>query len=210
MRFTKSMLRQQLVLMRWTAATIVRDPRTGRELSRLLRTLGRSTVDLRLPWLPFRLIDELSGVVGPGTRVFEYGGGGSTLWFLDRGASVVTVEHDPYWAAHLRELVQSPAWTLLERPANEGFDAYISSIDSIPDGTLDVVLVDGRERARCISAAGTKVRPGGLLIVDDANRERYAAAISETPWARRDVVGFAPAKPTLGYTAVLGKPEVDA
>jgi hypothetical protein len=48
-------------------------------------------VTLRLPWLPFVLQEELEERVGAGTRVFEFGGGGSTLYFLDLGAVVVTV-----------------------------------------------------------------------------------------------------------------------
>jgi hypothetical protein len=50
------------------------------------------------------------------------------------------------------------------------------------------------------------VRPGGLLLVDDIDRERYHAAVDAIGWPRRDVVGFAPAKPTLSYTAVLRRP----
>ena len=54
----------------------------------------------------------------------------------------------------------------------------------LPDGgriaeglRADLVVVDGRERARCAARATAKVRPGGLLLVDDIDRER---AIDET------------------------------
>ena len=57
-----------------------------------------------------------------------------------------------------------------------------------------------------LTAALPKVRPGGLLIVDDADRVKYHAAMEATGWPRRDVVGFAPAKPSLAYTAVLTRP----
>ena len=161
---------------------------------------------LQLPWLPFRLIDELAARVDGTSRVFEYGGGGSTLWFLDRGAAVTTVEHHPDWAAELRRRITSDRWTLEERSEADDFAAYVAAIEQHPDESFDVVVVDGRERARCLTAALPKVRPGGLLIVDDADRERYQAAIDATGWTRRDVVGFAPAKPSLAYTAVLTRP----
>jgi predicted O-methyltransferase YrrM len=161
---------------------------------------------LRLPWLPFRLIDELEAVVGPGSRVFEYGGGGSTLWYLDRGAVVVTVEHDQEWAAALDRSISSDRWTLVVRPLAEGYATYAKAISSYPDNWFDVVVVDGRARPRCVGRAQAKVKPGGLLLVDDVNVERYAAAVNGVAWPRRDIVGLAPAKLSLGHAAVLTRP----
>lgn len=206
MKVTGPMLRHQAGLAARSAARLARHPGEGRELGRLLATRGRGTMELRLPWLPFRLIDELAVRLGPGSRVLEYGGGGSTLWFLDRGASVVTVEHHAEWAQLLRDHVTGGDWTLLERSADRDYAAYVSAVDDYPDDHFDVVLVDGRERGRCALAARTKVRPGGLLVFDDVDRPRYARAIEAVGFPRRDVVGFAPAKPTLAYTAVLQRP----
>jgi predicted O-methyltransferase YrrM len=160
--------------------------------------------------LPFRLVDELAAHLQGEGRVFEYGGGGSTLWFLDHGASVVTVEHHPGWAASLSEAVRgsvrSEAWTLLTPDTTDSFDSYVDAIRGFEDATFDVVVVDGRERGRCAVAALDKVRPGGWLVVDDVDRERYAEPLSRIPWPRRDVVGFAPAKPSLAYSAVFRRP----
>ena len=167
---------------------------------------------LRLPWLPFPLIDQLAERIGPGSHVFEYGGGGSTLWFLDRGATVVTVEHHPGWADHLQREVTGDGWTLLQRGLEDDAAAYVDAIGEYDDDSFDLVVVDGRERARCAIAASAKVRPGGWLIVDDVDRERYAEAVGNLEaagWARLDVIAFAPAKPTLAYSAVLQKPGVD-
>jgi hypothetical protein len=206
MPVTSEMVRTQLRLAGRSAKMIVRHPSTARALPRLAATRGRGTMQLRLPWLPFRLIDDLAGVIGPGSRVFEYGGGGSTLWFLDRGAEVVTVEHHDGWAGHLEQAIDSPAWTLLRRTPDDDYAAYVAAIDDQADASLDLVVVDGRERARCAAKAVPKVRPGGYLLVDDIDRERYHAAVDAIGWPRRDVVGFAPAKPTLAYTAVLRRP----
>lgn len=206
MKITGAMLRRQAGFMARTVRDVAREPEVARELPRLLATKGRSTMALRLPWLPFRLIDRLGAEVGPGARVFEYGGGGSTLWFLDRGADVVTVEHDEQWAALLRGSVAGERWDLLHRSGDDDYREYVHAIDDFADNTFDVVLVDGRERVRCLRAALPKVRPGGVVIVDDTDRERYAAGLAAVPWSREDVVGFAPAKPTLAYSTVLTRP----
>lgn len=209
MRITAPMLAHQARLAGRSALRIVREPDTARELPRLIRTRGRSTVSLRAPWLPFRLIDELSERIGPESRVFEYGGGGSTLWFLDRGTEVVTAEHDAEWSRTLATMTQSRRWTLLERSSAASYRDYVEAITDYPDECFDLVVVDGRERVRCARAAMTKVAPGGWLVFDDIDRPRYEVGLETIGWPRRDVVGFAPAKPTLAYTAVFTRPLVD-
>lgn len=161
---------------------------------------------LGLPWLPFRLIDELSDRVDASTRVFEYGGGGSTTWFLGQGASVVTVEHHAQWADRLAEGITSASWTLLRRGQEDNYHGYVAAIADFPVESFDIVVVDGRERVRCARGALERIRPGGLLIFDDVDRDRYQDGLASITWPRRDIVGFAPAKPTLAYTAVFTRP----
>ncbi|HEX4472919.1 MAG TPA: class I SAM-dependent methyltransferase [Nocardioides sp.] len=204
---TAAQLRHQCRLLARTVRHLARHPRDGRELGRLVRTGARSTVALRLPWLPFRLIDTFERRLAPGQRVLEYGGGGSTLWFLDHHLEVVTVEHDEGWARILEQTASGPSWTLLVRPLDNGAAAYVDAVDDYPDDHFDLVVVDGRERARCVAAALAKVRPGGMLVVDDVDRERYAAAVAAVPWPSTSVIGFAPAKPSLSYTATFVRPE---
>src|SRR4051812_45501617 len=61
-----------------------------------LREGNTPTGDER-PWVTFTAISKLESLIREGTRVFEYGAGGSTLFFLQRGALLVTVEHDAAW-----------------------------------------------------------------------------------------------------------------
>jgi hypothetical protein len=204
---TTAQLRHQARLMGRSARHLASHPRDGREFGRLMLAGVRSTVTLRLPWLPFRLIDLLGERLEPGMRVFEYGGGGSTLWFLDRGLEVVTDEHDATWGRILEETTTSTSWDLLVHPLDDGGAAYVGAIDDYPDGHFDLVVVDGRFRARCVDAALAKIRPGGMLVVDDVDRARYAAALEAVPWPRTDFVGFAPAKPSLSYTSMLVRPD---
>lgn len=200
------MIRQQLRLARRSVTQIVRDPSAGRGFGRLLATRARGTMDLRLPWLPFTLIDDLRSEVHDRARVLEFGGGGSTLWFLEQGAEVVTVEHHPQWADHLRQVIGTPRWTLLERSLESDAAGYVGAADEFDDEHFDLVLVDGRERVRCAHASLSKVRPGGLLIFDDTDRDRYREGLTRIGWPRHDYVGFAPAKPTLAYTTLFRKP----
>jgi hypothetical protein len=150
--------------------------------------------------------------------VFEYGGGGSTLWLEDRGAEVTVVEHDVQWRMQLAAAV-GPGTTFVFRPPEVGgtivsaalpgfFDAYAAVIGSEPDGSLDLVIVDGRARVECARIAMPKVRPGGLLIVDDTDRARYRAAMELLgPWEHHVFAGLKPGQRGPAQTSVWRRPD---
>lgn len=194
------------------AGTVARDPRQVRDIPRWTRTLSKTTLSAELPWLPFVVIDRLEKHLTRSSKVFEFGGGGSTVWFANRVGEVVTVEHDPDWFPVLESAVGSrPGCTLIHRTAQDNYADYITSIDPFEDATFDAVVVDGRERVRCLERALTKVRPGGLLVLDDANRTRYSAAYSlAAGWPQRTYRGLAPTMTVPGVTAVWQRPLLDA
>jgi predicted O-methyltransferase YrrM len=47
---------------------------------------------------------------------------------------------------------------------------YASAARAMADGSLDFALVDGNIRATCMRAILPKIKSGGLLILDNANR----------------------------------------
>jgi hypothetical protein len=53
------------------------------------------------------------------------------------------------------------------------FRKYATAIDSYQDEAFDLVLVDGRVRPSCIKHGASKVKIGGLLILDNAERDYY-------------------------------------
>jgi len=207
-KITSAQLAQQMRFAGRTLRDLSRAPSRGRGGLRMVRSLSHSTVELRLPWLPYRLIADLEAVVGSGDRVFEFGGGGSTLWFLDRGATVITAEHDLLWGELLRDTVGSePRHQLRLLSPDDDYAAYVHSIDPEEDDSFTVVVVDGRERVRCFEQAIAKVAPGGWLVIDDIDRERYAAVFGLVDWPHETYIGFAPCKPTFSYTAVFRRPD---
>lgn len=181
-------------------AWLVRQPGQARHALRLLRSLRAGyLLDTGTPWIAFDAIEYLARVVRPGMAVFEYGSGGSTLFWLRRGARVVSVEHDPAWYAAVRRKVRpsdpldyrlvppvrvggqldiaDPAHYASDDPlfAGHSFREYVRQIDAFPDESFDVVLVDGRARPACVAHSACKVRRGGLLVLDNADRAYYTA-----------------------------------
>lgn len=88
------------------------------------------------------------------------------------------------------------------------FESYVRVAEHLAPASFDVVLVDGRARPSCLVAATPLVRPGGLLVLDDSERERYAAAVStldSQAWRRTDLVGPRPYLYEYGRTTLWTK-----
>ncbi|MBK8363843.1 MAG: hypothetical protein IPL24_09200 [Bacteroidetes bacterium] len=61
------------------------------------------------PWITFKAIDFLSKNLNNASVIFEYGGGGSTLFFVKRASRVETVEHNPEWFTILSDVMNKKA-----------------------------------------------------------------------------------------------------
>ena len=141
----------------------------------------RSPIDLELPWFSYGAIDFLEGFLRPEMRVFEFGSGGSTIFFARRCASVTGVEDDPGWAARVRQraaqlgltnavIVESPFD--FNNPAAFPESQYLAQVQK---GCHDVIVVDGADndytiRPQCFHVAENQVNQGGIIIVDDSWR----------------------------------------
>jgi predicted O-methyltransferase YrrM len=174
---------------------------------RWLRSQRRTSLDDGLPWITYEAQRALERIITPEMRVFEYGSGGSTLYFARRVAELVSVEHDPYWHAKLQALVGNRAELILapstdeapgdyastrERYLGESFRAYAEAIDRFPDGYFDLLLIDGRARPSCFRHGRPKVRAGGWIMLDNSDRVEYASVVSaarDAGWAEGRYAG---------------------
>jgi hypothetical protein len=161
-----------------------------------LRSFGQSSIRDGVPWLPFELIEWLDKQLSPQMHVFEFGSGGSTIYFASKVKVLVSVEHDRSWyeeVTHalksrqifnveylLREPELTHSSSLIQysdnygtRYANMSFAQYVKSIDCYPDKFFDIVLVDGRSRKGCIEHAVPKIRQNGFLVFDNSSTQEY-------------------------------------
>lgn len=191
---------------------------------------SRMLIDAAEPWLAFSCSDFLRKQIRQGWKVFEYGSGGSSLFFALHGAAGVSVEHDTGWAQKVQEKLREAGakWQVLIVPSEAGlldsrgcedpsgyrssfpgfedrnFKKYAETIDSFPKASFDLVIVDGRARPSCLLHGAAKVRPGGFLILDDSQRERYQAVIKilGPEWKRTDFTGPKPQCPDWPQTTL--------
>jgi SAM-dependent methyltransferase len=142
---------------------------------------GKSPLDLELPWFSYQAIDFLEKFLQPDMAVCEYGSGGSTLFFAKRARSVFSIENDPKWFERVTSRLKDRSLsnvTLQLHPFDfkkpDGF-AHSSYLHAIPDARFDVIVIDGSEewipvRPICFQKAEARVRPGGIIVVDDSWR----------------------------------------
>jgi hypothetical protein len=221
-------------------------------VSHLLRHFGKwqqkksescHPVDDRIPWMTFEAIRFLDNFVTADSHVFEWGMGGSTLFFLDRTPKVVSVDHDPVWFERLQSmLVSHDHWTGYQRsPVHQptsgsieatphtdpkdcnrygssnpdfqhhSFEDYVRVIDRYDSLSFNVIVVDGRARPACVKHAIPKLRTGGVIVLDNAERPQYhrihELLSDRDRWQRFDCGGPAPYSKHFWSTVIWKKLE---
>jgi predicted O-methyltransferase YrrM len=134
------------------------------------------------PWLNRESVALLSTLLKQSDRGLEWGSGRSTLWISRRVAHLVSVEHDAAWFNRVRGMLQGVTNVdiyLLPDPAS-----YAGVTEEFSPESLDFVLVDGGlARDECAHRTIPLLKPGGILILDNANW--YLPSESRAPGSRR-------------------------
>lgn len=173
----------------------------------------RDPIDFRLPWINIPAKDFIVDYLKNKTevKIFEFGSGGSTLFFLNYSNYVISVEHDEEWFNVVKKRISElkvEGWSgNLIKPEpqqnkqtmqsdigdplkyissdknyeNYNFKNYATFIGNFPDNYFDVILVDGRSRPSCFWHSMNKVKVNGLLILDNAERDYYLSGIKIFP-----------------------------
>jgi hypothetical protein len=128
------------------------------------------------PWLTATSIEFLGQWLGRNDRGLECGSGRSTSWFARRIEALTSLEHDRAWfdrvqASLARQgLAGRVDYHLYPDGESERDDSeYVRHISNLEDASLDFALIDGVARDHCANACISKLKRGGLLIVDNIN-----------------------------------------
>jgi hypothetical protein len=132
------------------------------------------------PWLGEAAIRFLEAWLRPTDVGIEWGSGRSTAWIAARVARLTSVEGDAQWhrvvSARLAERHLAHVVDYRHVPCGHGEQdepqahPYAGVAEEMPDESLDFAVVDGMIRETCMRVALPKIKPGGLLVLDNANR----------------------------------------
>ena len=208
----------------------LKHPTSLRHMFSWLRSLFNAGAQNELPWIAFDAVLWLKSYLQPHMNVFEYGSGGSTIFFLKRVKKIISIEHAQTWFeqvdARLKKQGALNYEYFLIKPQQSGtaqvpysytsytstsadvenlnFEQYVKSIEKYPDKYFELVFIDGRARASCIYHAVKKIRWGGYLLLDNSDRQEYQETISLLlkDCARRDFSGITCASIYFSKTSI--------
>lgn len=156
--------------------------------------LQTDSLNFGIPWISFPAIKYIDKYLSKEMSVFEFGSGGSTLFFSERAREVISIEHDDQWyrkmcktienkgLKNIKLIMEIPTETIgledlysseNEEYRNKSFKNYVSTLDSFPNNYFSLVLIDGRARQSCFKHSLDKIKKGGLIVFDNTERTRY-------------------------------------
>lgn len=171
---------------KWSAARILsRDFGHGRSVRQGEPVDGEGR---EIPWFTYPAIAHLDQWDLRDKTVFEFGAGNSTLYWCRQGAQVVSVESNRDWYERVRSRLPAGAELFYEtEPAN-----YVQRLAARPE-SFDVIVIDGIERRAGCRAALAKLRPGGVVILDNSDWHCHCAAVLRAGGLLEvDFAGFGP------------------
>jgi predicted O-methyltransferase YrrM len=174
---------------------LVQPHRTPRYVFNRTRQMRYERSHPDAPWLTPAAIRLLGRLLRPADRGAEFGSGRSTVWFASRVAALTSVEHDMRWhatvAVRLKDRGLDNVDYILapeDQPMERGGDsAYARTALGFADHSLDFALVDGHYRDYSAKFIMPKLKPGGMLIIDNVNW--YLPCESKAPNSRTAATG---------------------
>ena len=139
-----------------------------------LRLLAYETINPEEPWLTAAATQMLSGTIRKEHIGIEWGAGRSTIWLAERVTHLVTVEDDAAWYKRAQDRLRarqlSDRVDLRLLTAGGPASPYVLIAQEFATAHFDFALVDGRDREHCVLTVLPKLKPGGILVVDNVDR----------------------------------------
>jgi len=127
-----------------------------------------------IPWVTYSFIDFIKERLTKEHTVFEFGSGNSTYFYAKYAGKVVSVEHDKNWYDKIVNTKTENAEMIFTELQPDGEYCRMP----VTLGTkFDIIIVDGRDRVNCCKQAVNALTPGGVVVLDDSEREFYNEAL---------------------------------
>lgn len=163
------------------------------------------------PWISRECIFVLDHILAYNSIGLEWSSGSSTIWLSYRLKSLISIENMEYWSNVVKtvlenrkldsitklyfidkdELKKCKSETKYMSVSDDNprcFKTYVST-DIIPNVEYDFISVDGRARTGCLLRAIKLLKSeNGILLMDNAERDRYQWSFSKIPpnWRKYD------------------------
>lgn len=172
---------------------IVFSIRSGHFLSSL-RKAAVTSKGLPIPWYTFPTIDFLRFRDFSGSKILEFGGGQSTVWWSKRAEEVVTFEGDRDWLRRIEK--DSRSNVRLHLVNYEDPRSCLEEVQHVLKENyfekFDLIIIDGLYRTELIEVALAHVKTTGAIIADDSEGYGFYEGLKDHGFMRVDFFGHAP------------------
>lgn len=120
-------------------------------------------------------------------KVIETGSGGSTLFFAENAEQLLSFEHSRKWFNIVDKSLEHYDRTFIELRFDPDYPKI--GLRRIDDD-YDIALIGGRGRVKSIASVVSRIKDGGWLILDNAERPRYRIAVKAMNLAFPDRITF--------------------
>jgi|Laugrespbdmm15dd_1035085.scaffolds.fasta_scaffold56315_2 hypothetical protein len=137
----------------------------------------------QMPWLSDKHVEDILKHIHGNEIAFEYGCGGSTMFFSKFFKKYVSVEHHKPWYDKMKPHVPENVVLNLREAVGvvippfgpgipEAQQDYINAINETPD-IYSFIFIDGRCRVECAKAAMKNMNDYTMLFIHDYERPKY-------------------------------------
>ncbi len=109
----------------------------------------------------------------------EWGSGGSTIYFPNKHKFIrqwISIEHNGHYVKAIKDNVDQKRTTVLWAHMHHYIDLVKHQARR-----YDFILVDGKNRAKCLAVAADLVKEDGVVILHDSGRNEYRGMIADFP-----------------------------
>jgi len=143
------------------------------------------------PWYTLDGVMLLAKILRKNFVCFEWGAGASTLWIANRVKHLTTIEHNKEWFEKVFAVVTEEGLKNIDvRYEWAKRNEYTKCIRAFPDEYFDAIFVDGAggpHRRKAVIEAVPKLKPFGLLLVDDSHHLKCSGCVDFLRyWAQVD------------------------
>jgi len=148
---------------------------------------------LVMPWYTLPALEWLKSQDTKNWKVFEFGTGYSTIWWLLNCRDLRGVESNKEWANAIGSYFINNK------------ESYVNASGG-DSGEYNCIIVDGIDREECVRNCLDNIRSGGFLIIDNFESENYDASQTDELLKDWPVVLHHQPNHSVWVTAIFTKP----
>lgn len=160
----------------WSLLNLFRKQAFLKESGWLKSIIKNDAVDKQgspVPWIAYGCTYFLEPRLSKDFKVFEFGSGNSTLWWAKHVKQVTSVEYDKKWMKLINN--KAPENVKIVYSTLEGRDYEESIVKQ--KVKYEIIMIDGRKRVESTKTAIKSLSKDGVIVFDNAERERYKLAL---------------------------------